>query len=548
MENITALYNDISRSEVELFSLSKDDTYLKIAAMLSTVENKNQAYDLLRDLITIKYNRQAEFSDNVDHLGKQEECWQRIKDNLAGNMNLRDLMIFVKNDGYIVQRKIPSQFRALLLSLDPDRRAVLMDKFSPEDRPQIGIYLGYATGENWNRHTVITPEQQWPVVSTNSTTIIANSNQAIRCEPFVSELNIWKNNVLGEDRECVAELTLNAYDYALSNPLSDMKLDLSEKRITELPPLFGRLTILDISSTDVTNLPPNLPEGLINLNISNTQVKKLPDLPSGLTILNIEGTKITKLPAHLPAGLERLHIAQTRVRELPKLSAKLIALDIAQTLITELPPLPSGLTHLTLLESKLKKLPERWPVRLNYLAVSGRDITGPFKNLPAGLTHLCISLTNVTELPKNLPAQLQYLKIAGSKIRELPQNLPTELRYLDISFTGVRELPENLPAQLEYLDIAACEIRELPQNLPAELKFLDISLTPVRELPENLPAQLVNLNMMCTDVRRLPDLPDGLLSLDVGNTLVTDLPNWPRLLVDSELITRHIIENSFRIR
>jgi hypothetical protein len=56
-------------------------------------------------------------------------------------------MAFIKNDGYIVQRKIPSEFQELLAVSDQQG---ILGNFSEEERLNMRNFLTNATGTDWH--------------------------------------------------------------------------------------------------------------------------------------------------------------------------------------------------------------------------------------------------------------------------------------------------------------------------------------------------------------------------------------------------------------
>ncbi|WP_395754858.1 NEL-type E3 ubiquitin ligase domain-containing protein (plasmid) [Edwardsiella ictaluri] len=73
------------------------------------------------------------------------------------------------------------------------------------------------------------------------------------------------------------------------------RLDVSNTKLTSLPPLPTGLKRLDVSGTGLTNLPP-LPSKLQRLDISNTSMPRLPSLPSRLQRLDVSNTHLANLP------------------------------------------------------------------------------------------------------------------------------------------------------------------------------------------------------------------------------------------------------------
>lgn len=106
---------------------------------------------LLSKLVLIKYYRQTGFLNNVADTFVQHCLWNQIEsENLVPEgLEMVDLMRFIKNDGYLVQKKIPSTFKSLLLNLDAENRQNLVNSFPPEIKEAVHNFLINATSESW---------------------------------------------------------------------------------------------------------------------------------------------------------------------------------------------------------------------------------------------------------------------------------------------------------------------------------------------------------------------------------------------------------------
>ncbi|UYB62782.1 NEL-type E3 ubiquitin ligase domain-containing protein [Edwardsiella ictaluri] len=267
------------------------------------------------------------------------------------------------------------------------------------------------------------------------------------------------------------------------------------KTVRELRHCLRYNTRLDVSNTKLTSLPP-LPTGLKRLDVSGTGLTSLPPLPSKLQRLDISNTPMPRLPS-LPSRLQRLDVSNTSLTSLPELPTGLESLDISHTSLTSLPELPTGLQWLYISHTSLTSLPE----------------------LPTGLEGLDISNSSLTSLPE-LPSELRSLNISNTSLTSLPE-LPSELRSLNISNTSLTSLPE-LPSELRSLNISNTSLTSLPE-LPSELRGLNISNTSLTSLPP-LPSKLQRLDISNTPMPRLPSLPSRLQRLDVSNTHLANLP------------------------
>jgi hypothetical protein len=272
MQVMATIYNNISRWELK--SSPKSEISRNMDSMLENANTKELAIDLMSDLILIKYNRQTGFWNNVDNVDKQEEGWQRIdanlRSNIHSNLSTPDLMCFVRNNGYIAQRKIPSGFKALLLKLSFENRTEIVSRFPEEERDTLCTYLRDATGEDWSAH-------------------IVEAGKLVEHRRFISELTHWKDSASGRDVSKVHTVVLTVCERLGEG--NDAGLNLDGVDISTLPPLPPRLTVLSLDNSTVKTLPVNLPAGMTSLSIRNSEV--------------------TELPAYLPAGLNRDELLKT---------------------------------------------------------------------------------------------------------------------------------------------------------------------------------------------------------------------------------------------
>ncbi|MGL4929135.1 MAG: NEL-type E3 ubiquitin ligase domain-containing protein, partial [Plesiomonas sp.] len=93
------------------------------------------------------------------------------------------------------------------------------------------------------------------------------------------------------------------------------------KTVRELRHCLRYNTRLDVSNTKLTSLPP-LPTGLKRLDVSGTGLTSLPPLPSKLQRLDISNTPMPRLPS-LPSRLQRLDVSNTHLANLPEIIANL---------------------------------------------------------------------------------------------------------------------------------------------------------------------------------------------------------------------------------
>ena len=134
------------------------------------------------------------------------------------------------------------------------------------------------------------------------------------------------------------------------------ELDISDLRLTSLPPLPDGILELDCIDTEISEFPP-LPVSLQNFYCSYMPyLTRLPQLPDGLQILDCYNSPLSQLPP-LPSDLRHLCLGYTRITALPALPPKLQHLDVARTPISVLPSLPTTLMSLDIRYSYITELP-----------------------------------------------------------------------------------------------------------------------------------------------------------------------------------------------
>jgi hypothetical protein len=131
--------------------MDKDQLASDIGAMNTPAKEA-----LLSKLVAIKYYRQTFGLSNAEKAvknDKQEQLWNEIA---AGKLcpedaDLEKLMRFIKNDSYMVQRKIPGHLRSLLSDLnEKDKQAVLREFQKAGELDTMRHFLEEEVGGSWN--------------------------------------------------------------------------------------------------------------------------------------------------------------------------------------------------------------------------------------------------------------------------------------------------------------------------------------------------------------------------------------------------------------
>jgi len=216
-------YNNIPR-----FGLNRDVNKADIEKRIRGMADGDKAW-LLSKLVEIKYYRQTNPFHNVADPGMQHALWQTIEVWRVQHPpcpSLIDLMKFIKNDSFIVQRKLPSHLQNLLS--DCDQSAVLRP-FHEGDRKDIREFLNDATGTDWTGAAHVTavpatqtlmpaPEHEFSDYqsTTVSTTSTAPYDRSLSCFLICSDrridLDIYANDTVRAVKTRIAEKTNSTFD------------------------------------------------------------------------------------------------------------------------------------------------------------------------------------------------------------------------------------------------------------------------------------------------------------------------------------------------
>jgi hypothetical protein len=141
-------------------------------------------------------------------------------------------------------------------------------------------------------------------------------------------------------------------------PESVRQILASKSQLTSLPDMLpANLLKLDISQTRITSLPP-LPKMLEDLDITNTPITALPALPNGLTILRCAHTTLNALPDKLPESLILLDVGYTPLTKIPILPKRILAVGLSNMALEDIPLFPASVIKIQI---KLLPNPKRNP-------------------------------------------------------------------------------------------------------------------------------------------------------------------------------------------
>ncbi|XP_064002040.1 toll-like receptor 2 [Pogoniulus pusillus] len=302
-------------------------------------------------------------------------------------------------------------------------------------------------------------------------------------------------------------------------------LNISNNPINSLDTLClpSTIKVIDLSSTNISEIPPNFATKLFNLEhmyaqgnhfiyTARPEVTEVPKLPPGTVKINAisfvrnqAGTPIESLPKKL----KHLKMSNCSIVELPEWFAdtmsELLFLDLSSNRISALPDLPTSLQHLDVSNSDIKMIPPGFKSvsNLTTFSIQNNKITDMHPEyLPLTLTKCDISKNklNLLSLTDTLE-KLEHLNVSGNLITRLePTSTLSALTNLDSSHNLISELPDNfgksLPV-LKYFNLSGNKISFLQHgSLPASLVELDISDNAITTVVEDTFGQLSSLRVL----------------------------------------------------
>ncbi len=316
-----------------------------------------------------------------------------------------------------------------------------------------------------------------------------------------------------------------------------VKLDLSEHKISYLPPEIGNPTSLQVLiAAGLSELPAEIGKlkNLSRLYLNSNYLTELPDEISqlkNLTVLDLSSNQLTGLPK----GFSQLK--------------NLSILDLNTNHLSELPDEITQLKNLTILDASsnyLRKLPDDFArlVKLDRLDLSSNHIDiMPEAVTQLGISFLDLSFNQISELPSSISQlkELSVLSLNSNQLRELPRDIAQlgNLTQLYLNFNQMTELVGSI-ARLKNLSILSLnsnyltqlpkeiaqlgnltelyagnnQLRELPRGISMlkNLSILDLSSNQLTELPREI-AQLGNLTVLYLDSNQITRLPKEIVRL-----------------------------------
>ncbi|XP_027549216.1 toll-like receptor 2 [Neopelma chrysocephalum] len=305
-------------------------------------------------------------------------------------------------------------------------------------------------------------------------------------------------------------------------------VNISHNPINSLDTLCLPSTIkeIDLSFTNISQIPPNFAAKLFNLEKMHVQGNHFiytasPDSgnalptcvpPPGTVHINAISFVRTQFGTpieSLPNKVKHLGMSNCSIVELPEWFAdtmeELVFLDLSHNRISVLPNFPPSLQHLDISNGDIRAIPPSLKSLSNLTTFniqSNKIVEMHVEYFPPALKNCDISKNKlkVLSLTKAL-GNLEHLNVSGNLIARLETADPLPvLTSLDSSHNLIPELPDSLgdslPA-LKYFNLSGNKISFLqPGSLPASLVELDISDNAITTIVEDTFGPLTSLRVL----------------------------------------------------
>ncbi len=333
-------------------------------------------------------------------------------------------------------------------------------------------------------------------------------------------------------------------------------LDLSSNNLTSLPPEIlelKSLTKLYISNNHLTSLPSEISElkNLTELYISNNHTSLPPEISElkNLTKLYISNNQLTSLPPEISKlkNLTKLYISNNQLTSLPPEISELknlTELYISNNQLTSLPPEISELKNLTKLSisnNQLISLPSEISklIKLTELYLYNNQLTSlpPEISELKNLTELYLYNNQLVSLPPEISKlkNLTELYLYNNQLTSLPSEITEIIKLTKLSIRGnqLNLLPSEISKlkNLTTLNMSGNQLVSLPPEI-SKLKNLTTLNMSGNQLISLLPEvfELNNLMRLNISGNQLTSLPPeiselrNLHELDVSGNLLISLP------------------------
>ncbi|XP_070601980.1 podocan [Erythrolamprus reginae] len=254
---------------------------------------------------------------------------------------------------------------------------------------------------------------------------------------------------------------------------------------------LSSLEYLDLSSNNLSQIPPGLPRNVVLLHLEKNAIKSI-----GNDVL----TQIKNLEYLL------LHNNKLKARDIDPMAfhglKKLHTVHLYNNLLEKIPSgLPRRVKTLMILYNQISEIGREdfattyfmEELNLSYNKITSTQIhRESFRKLKR-LKSLDLSGNKLRTMPYGFPKNLQSLKLKVNLISSIPKGTLSGMSNLQELFLSANKLKNNLIhsaswrdlTSLKVLDMAANHLTSIPSGLPETLEYLYLQSNKISIVPEN---------------------------------------------------------------
>uniref|UniRef100_A0A8C6XUH8 Podocan n=1 Tax=Naja naja TaxID=35670 RepID=A0A8C6XUH8_NAJNA len=254
---------------------------------------------------------------------------------------------------------------------------------------------------------------------------------------------------------------------------------------------LSSLEYLDLSSNNLSQIPPGLPRNIVLLHLEKNAIKSI-------------GNDVLTQIKHLEYLL--LHNNKLKAREIHPLAfhglKKLHTVHLYNNLLEKIPSgLPRRVKTLMILYNQISEIGREdfattyfmEELNLSYNKITSSQIhRESFRKLKL-LKSLDFSGNKLRTMPYGFPKNLQSLKLKMNLISSIPKGTLSGMSKLQELYLSANKLKNNLIhsaswrdlTSLKILDMAANHLTSIPSGLPETLEYLYLQSNKISTVPEN---------------------------------------------------------------
>lgn len=276
----------------------------------------------------------------------------------------------------------------------------------------------------------------------------------------------------------------------------------------------NNLVHLDLSYNDISDIP-ELPLTVEHINISNNSLFRIQELHKlkRLHTLNISSNNISDTLPYLPDSIKVLFIDKNSLSAIQNLPTSLEEFSMSDNYILEIPKNIYKCNNLKFIEAdnnSLKTFPDFKNKEMKYLQ---------YINLNNNYINNIPDISNLNRLAKLL---------CGNNSLERIYNLPQTIQYLDVTRNRLNKLTK-MP-NIKCLYISNNRFTDVKEEwLSKKLHTFNCFRNLIKSLPKRLPQSLMRFNCAFNRLEYIGDLSYlfRLRQIDFSNNNLYEIPNLP---------------------